>query len=536
MVEDNLDRKDLPGAVTEYIDTIIRKMRYRRKVRAEVSQELADHFADALKDCKDEQGRQQLAREMIGEFGDAKLLGILLRRAKKRCRTMRQMITARSLQVIGVLFLFCLLRTGYLMVGRPVIMTDYTKWMNEQVCRGRDESLNARKLYEKASSMMSDELPPLVEEVYKYSKGQTIDDEHWAAIEKLLEKESEAISIFREGTAKPYYWSEYKAPDEYLKKGDFTGGVIASSMPQLTNYKKIARRMGILQITLDIHKGDIEQATDDCIALYNCSQHLSDQGLVIEQLVGSAIEGLAMGKIYDLLGEGGLSGNMITKLLQTVEKAYIENISPMDWSLEKAFWYDMIQRSFTDDGQGGGRALMKGTIIATSDRGDFVRGFFTGFPDRSEVVSMIDKTFEEYAKLCMQTPWHLRNSDELKLEDKLCDVGFMTKISIEGVEKAVEISWRVRAGQAGLVATLGVLRFEKETGWLPESLSELKEKGYLKKIPTDPYSGQPLAYRQTEEGFIIYSVGVNYIDDGGVQSTKPPMWGDDGDAVFWPVE
>ena len=121
--------------------------------------------------------------------------------------------------------------------------------------------------------------------------------------------------------------------------------------------------MGILQIPLDIHKGDIEQATDDCVALYNCSQHLSDKGVVIEQLVGSAIEGLAMGKIYDLLGEGGLSVNMFAELHQTVEKAYIENISPVDWSLEKAFWYDMIQRRFTDDGRGGGRGESGGAQL-----------------------------------------------------------------------------------------------------------------------------------------------------------------------------
>jgi hypothetical protein len=46
-----------------------------------------------------------------------------------------------------------------------------------------------------------------------------------------------------------------------------------------------------------------------------------------------------------------------------------------------------------------------------------------------------------------------------------------------------------------------------EAGEHPQSLPDL---------PKDPYSGKPLIYRKTSNGFVVYSVGANGEDDGGV--------------------
>jgi len=62
----------------------------------------------------------------------------------------------------------------------------------------------------------------------------------------------------------------------------------------------------------------------------------------------------------------------------------------------------------------------------------------------------------------------------------------------------------------------------------------------LKALPIDPFSDKPLVYRRTEDGFILYSVGPNFEDDGGVvgkdEKGRVKMWADEGDAVFWPVK
>ena len=55
----------------------------------------------------------------------------------------------------------------------------------------------------------------------------------------------------------------------------------------------------------------------------------------------------------------------------------------------------------------------------------------------------------------------------------------------------------------------------------------------------DPYSDKSLVYRKVGDGFLLYSVGENFIDDGGVLSKdkkgETKKWTDNGDAVFWPI-
>jgi hypothetical protein len=57
-------------------------------------------------------------------------------------------------------------------------------------------------------------------------------------------------------------------------------------------------------------------------------------------------------------------------------------------------------------------------------------------------------------------------------------------------------------------------------GGLPETLRELVPE-YLPAVPLDPYTQKPLLYRRAEGGtFLLYSVGKNRTDDGGVTDQK----------------
>ena len=61
---------------------------------------------------------------------------------------------------------------------------------------------------------------------------------------------------------------------------------------------------------------------------------------------------------------------------------------------------------------------------------------------------------------------------------------------------------------------LAVERYRLEHGRLPTQLEELVPT-YLTAVPVDPVDGQPLRYRHEDEGFVLYSIGRNLIDDGG---------------------
>ena len=51
----------------------------------------------------------------------------------------------------------------------------------------------------------------------------------------------------------------------------------------------------------------------------------------------------------------------------------------------------------------------------------------------------------------------------------------------------------------------------------------------------DSCSEGSLVYRQTEDDFILYSIGEDFIDNGGTHC-ESGFGEDGGDYVFWPVQ
>jgi hypothetical protein len=91
---------------------------------------------------------------------------------------------------------------------------------------------------------------------------------------------------------------------------------------------------------------------------------------------------------------------------------------------------------------------------------------------------------------------------------------------------------RVFQGQDRLVAqcdllemAVGLKRHKKITGSYPEAVNGIVPE-FIEELPADPFSGDPYIYRREGDGFALYSVAVNQIDDGGV-----PDWLE-GDIVW----
>lgn len=76
-------------------------------------------------------------------------------------------------------------------------------------------------------------------------------------------------------------------------------------------------------------------------------------------------------------------------------------------------------------------------------------------------------------------------------------------------------------------------RFDLAHGKYPESLDELKPQ-FISEIPRDLIGGQPLKYGLTNDSFVLYSIGWNEKDDGGMPSTikHGSPQSDDGDWVW----
>lgn len=66
---------------------------------------------------------------------------------------------------------------------------------------------------------------------------------------------------------------------------------------------------------------------------------------------------------------------------------------------------------------------------------------------------------------------------------------------------------------------------------LPQSLSDLMP-DFLAAIPTDPFDDQPVRYRKLARGYVVYSIGPDFTDDGGKEKPEEPKDSEHYDITF----
>jgi hypothetical protein len=83
-----------------------------------------------------------------------------------------------------------------------------------------------------------------------------------------------------------------------------------------------------------------------------------------------------------------------------------------------------------------------------------------------------------------------------------------------GTSKVQNAADRSEQMQRNLHVAFALGAYHREHGRYPATLDTLAPK-YLTQVPDDLFSGKPLLYRPEENGYLLYSVGVNGRDDQG---------------------
>lgn len=96
---------------------------------------------------------------------------------------------------------------------------------------------------------------------------------------------------------------------------------------------------------------------------------------------------------------------------------------------------------------------------------------------------------------------------------------------------AQHMEYHLRGGAATLATThttiqlvataCAIERFRLARGQLPDNLQQLAPP-YLANVPNDILTGQPLIYKRTSDGYLLYSVGLDGLDHGG-RPNKPEV-------------
>ncbi len=545
MKSENNDLKNLPENISQYISLIIKKMRYRKKVRDDVKAELAAHFEDELKSCKTEQDRQQKADQLIQDFGDPKLLGVLLRRAKKRCRPLWRTIVARALQAVVVFIVLFTVYVVWFLSGKPVITTDYLAELNRIVRPAADQSQNAAPFYIKAAEIVED-ISDDMEELLRRKDFVELTDEEINKIEDWLNSQKETFELVRQGSLKPYYWREYESNKEKE--------LLSVITPHLADYRDIVRGL-TLRARLNVERGNLNQAFDDIITCYRLGRHLKGDFFLIEQLVGMAIESISVNTLREILSRHQPDSASLEKLQSDLEEIASSDDFKVSLKIERLYIYDEAQRCFTDGIWGSHLYIQRLlSMYETDGSSDFdaiieavahpVQAFRVLFahPGKEKTIKTAERVYGYYEQLSKKSPAALR-AEKTDIESKITKM-IKGNIFLENLTPAflriLEINYRVKTEIYATITIIAAHRYKNDKGIFPDDLNELVAAGYLNDLPIDSFSDKPLIYRKTGDDFILYSVGRNFADDGGIMGTdkngKPEMWGINGDAVFWPVQ
>lgn len=533
------------------IKAIIREMRYRKKVQGDVMAELVAHFEDELRDCKSDEERQKKTAQLIAEFGDAKLLAVLLRRAKKRCRPLWRTIAARTFQATGVLVLCFIIYVVWFFSGKPVATTDYIAELNQIVRPVADETLNAAAFYNKAAKLC-DNLPKDISELLgkRYNE---VTSERKQLIRKWLTDNEEIFELVIAGTQKPYYWQKYESGE--------TGEVIAIIMPDLSGLRKLAYSL-LWRIWFSAEQGQYQAAFDDIKACYRLGQHLRGDKTLIEQLVGMAIEARSIQTIRDIISEYQINSAALAKLQQDFEHITASEDFVISLKAEKMFLYDEIQRCFTKGHLGSGHlylprlmvlaetpavepeyiipSIIYGAVLSPQNWSKAAKVLFT-HPNKEQTKEMVDRLYASWDKMARKTPAQIR-AEGIDIEKETMEIvksNLLLEILVPAVGRVSEISYRLPVNVQATLTIIALLRYKQNLGHYPGNLNDLITAGYLNTLPMDSYSDKPLIYKKTDGNFILYSIGHNFKDDDGkvVRDSKGRVkrWADEGDWVFWPV-
>ena len=552
MAPKNDGLENFPPQLAEYIRKVAKRIRFSRRVQREVIAELTDHFSQALRECDSDEDRQQRTDELIAQFGDASVLGALIRRGKKRCRPRWQKALIRTAQATGLFIVFMFVYGFWFISGEPTIRIDYLAQVNRNSRPSVSADQNAWPYYEKALNLYQKFPPDDSEIVAKWDRTRiwmpwvTTDSEYESRIRNWVDANKPAWAQFELATQKKYCWLTYSTGSDETELLSLS--LFNTPIPPLHIFQKLGRLAAWLSWQ-DFKNGNMKKGLDRIVVYLRAGKHLNRPGsTLIEQLVGISVNNTGNKILGRALVYFEFSPQQLALIQTQLEQLYPDGFPQADYEFEKMIFLDVVQRCFTDGGPGGGHLLpeMSHPLFQAASTEE-MRSIKTPsvvvgcmiHAGRDETLKLGRELFAKAQELSGYSPYQIK---EMGLTDWPSTIYqkygkyryWLAGLLISSLEVSSEIAFRGKASHEATITILALKRRHMAKGEYPESLNELVAAGFLKEAPDDQFSAGSLVYRRAADDFILYSVSHNFTDDGG-EATGDYNWSNEGDQIFWPL-
>ena len=435
--------------------------------------------------------------------------------------------------LIVIILVFLILKILPLLTAKPTIKVNYLAEYNKVTKPADyDPNQNAAPYYKKAFEILTD-IPEAIKDNWKDWPAD-MDDKRLNVLKSWLASNSQAFSYLEQAAQKPFCWNERYGTDD---------AIFNIELPELSKFPMAVHALS-LQAKSNALQGQIELAFTQVIELHQMGLHYSGPLTLVEQLIGIGVSGLAFNTAFAIIDRVEVNSETIVNFQDSLEQQ-LQKSKHLNFTIgESVYSLDIAQRMFTDDDNGDG-SLIPSKLFELDKRSpltphiSYAKAILIclNHPGRRETLKLQKKLYQELDKIVFKTPWQLRQNGTSYQDhvQKLTKGNYYLNDDENSLGRLCEIYQKHKVSGEALVATLAILRYKIDKGNFPVSLQELVLANYINKLPIDPYSEGPLVYKRMDGNFILYSLGADFDDDGGMSS----KWGEGeqgGDQVFWPIE
>jgi hypothetical protein len=246
--------------------------------------------------------------------------------------------------------------------------------------------------------------------------------------------------------------------------------------------------------------------------MFDLSELLKDEPFTITQLVRIAVSAIAQERLKEAVAAGHLAPDEFSELDARLARMQSEFTLAPAMMGERAGTFTTLSHLqenievLLDPENGSPKAARFFTAGPLQPNRMADEAYILGI--MREVIDAIDKPGREGSDAIQAIESRVQNAPNSYVFSRLL------LPAIVNVRQA-----GLRHREKLITARLGmrVDRYYAEHGKFPESLDELIDE-QLPSVPVDLYVAKPHIYRVLPDGFVIYSVGPNGIDDGGGQT------------------
>ena len=310
---------------------------------------------------------------------------------------------------------------------------------------------------------------------------------------------------------------------------DLTPGFNAL-LPHLSKLKTIARLLQA-EVAVAVADGDAQRAVDAVKTILAIGRSLANEPLLISQLVSHSTDATAFATMDYLIRRLALTDAQLADLIAAFARSEDPHSLYLALIGERATFVSTAKDPYAFLATAGGptsssvgqsaQELFFGVVRMT---GFFERDF--GFGLDALTTNIAVAKLPDPHRFAARTNW-------TAIETRAREGRYiLSGLLLPALGKAVHRDTEDRAKARMAQTVLAIERYRlAHANELPDNPGALVP-AYLPAVLSDPFDGQPLRFKRRESGYIVYSVGPDAVDDGGLERPVKDKEKDPWDLTF----